>query len=1456
MRRLPRSAWLLAVASVAAALAGAVPIVSGDPGPGSVVAQPVLGAADSEVKLMGSTTPDSGSEAWGYRMLPPGIAPPVVDGKALEFGPPSASIQEQLTFVRYTRERGWQYVDTPVDESGKPVRVAPNLDSARITPRGGGVLVARDFSRPAESQAVVLGRNPGGRFQILPSPSPGVLLPGESDAENNGQRGRAPVAAFDSGDETQLFMAAIGPSSDSAVIHWDGTAWSRELVQLTAGSRILALAATDESNAWLLARTTDGRGIVLLQREDTAGGPQWLDRSLGGLPFAQANPPDSGLTDIKALDDAAQPLTATADGVWIDGEMHAGGDQAETFTLFFDASESRVTGSWCDAVDGTGARVCGYPLGARLSSSQGYRSFAWPGGGFGTRVITNPLEPGGEPDSNDGTYLSLEGTSFVRMPGAGGNFHPDGAFSAPDEGWLSGPVHITSKPEPQRLGNADKWPVSARAPLADVTAAPGGAPGAVGSQALAVGLDGTVLRYQPGGGWQREFLLASNGAVVKSSLRGVAWPEPGRAHAVGDFGSMWLWRSETGLWERDPGAPIGFDGNLMDVAFAPGDPSRGYAVGRSGVVLKYGKSWEPDQLPAGFGNADLTQIAFAGQQAIIAAGDDLLENEGGGWHIDEGARALLRSVSTDDLRLWAVAGLPDGGAVAAGRNVVIERDGPSSPWRFADQPLPGSTVVAAAAVRSGPRVRAIVSVVPQLTYPIPDDLPTPDPNVPPPLLQAFRLPGDGYVLAETDSGWRDEQHTAFAGSDMDRPVKSDPVLAFLLDPGGHGWAVGGWSGETDFAGRGASGDKTARQRVQTAGVYRYNSPAAAPGLGGADVSLPGGVARFAVAGHAACAAACSDLSLQSIRPDRSLQFAVQTLAALHQNPTGLRALLYTGGRLAPGLDPQVAPKEFERYAGLLASGPGLPVYPAASQTDAAAGIGSFQAVFANFYAPFGSSPAPPGIDPLAGLNQGAPARTYYAFDSGGSGGTVRVVVIDNSRGSIDQTQYAWLDTVLRDAAAHGIPSIVMGSRDLNSRFSPHLNVATDGDAIAQLLVADGASAYFFERPEENRAYAIPSGGGANTIPSFGTGTLGYRSPVSDPSNQSQPDSLFGEGGYLLAEVDAAHRNPATNRAPVRVRMIPLIDDLSLQPLDGTLIRRSRPALFQGLGRRPLAGDRWGGGSPPNPPGSDPYIAFPPAPCLVAGCSTKLPPEYSFRSSDPDIGDFVKQDPQSTNLRKPFLDRHDKTVTDTQSGLFCAFNAGSTTVTVSAGGLSFSQVVQVLPGSVQRPCGTRPLNPSRFRRAPSGSPAAPPPPAPAPGNEPPVSFQPPPPPPPAPVPHAPQPHPAPPFVPAFVPQPDYLQFLPPVPLPVPPPVLRPSPPSGGFGRAFERQREEEVAPEESQAFTRYHPDDGGLPAGFVVGAIVLAALAGATIRGGPRGRGMRAATATVSASNRRPRRPHS
>src|SRR5262245_15542321 len=111
--------------------------------------------------------------------------------------------------------------------------------------------------------------------------------------------------------------------------------------------------------------------------------------------------------------------------------------------------------------------------------------------------------------------------------------------------------------------------------------------------------------------------------------------------------------------------------------------------------------------------------------------------------------------------------------------------------------------------------------------------------------------------------------------------------------------------------------------------------------------------------------------------------------------------------------------------------------------------------------------------------------------------------------------------------------------------------------------------------------------------------------------------MFGDSGELLLELNAAQRDPAPNEPPVGGRQLPLIEDLSLEATDGTLLRRSRPALFRGLGRRPRGGDRWGpasaGTGNPNPSGADPYTLFPPNQCLVAGCSARVNPEYSFTS---------------------------------------------------------------------------------------------------------------------------------------------------------------------------------------------------------------------------------------------------
>ncbi|HEV7938809.1 MAG TPA: hypothetical protein VGP18_12415 [Solirubrobacteraceae bacterium] len=1486
---------------------GARAVASGNVAP---TPQPVLGTADASTVLMGAATAGAPGEAWAYRVLPDDVPPPSLESADAAFATPltgGVTAPGQLVFERATdADPDWTIAETPLDEEGHVYRgMNPDRLSARVTPHGGGLLVGQDSTRVSGKQEVVLAREPGGRFRMLPEPSAGVLL-AAGEADETGESGDTTAetlvekegsgavadAAVESEGHTEAYFGALGRTRDLGVARWNGEKWTREPVELPSGYTgsftIVAIAGTSPKNLWLLgeAEAASGLGIVLFERREARAGEfRWEAAPLGSSLFAAAETPARDVTRLGPLTGQAQPLSVTEKGVWIDGNLQApgGGSDGYDFTLYYDIAEAKITGSWCDARDGSGTAICEHPLDARFGRDAGYRSFAFEGPGYGTRIVTNPLQPGGEDTTNMGSYLSFEGTSFTWMPGAGADNAPGGAFYTPTDGWLEGPVQITTTQQPARLIG---WPVSARAPFTAVTPAPGSTPGAFNAQALAVGADGVVARYTPGHGWEREFLQTSSGAVSSPTLRAVVWPEPSRAFAVGDLGAMWIWRAETGLWEKDPAAPLdGFQGNLDGIAFDPSDPPLGYAVGQSGVLLKYGKSWtQEEELPAGFRETNFTSVTFAGSEAMVAAEHDLLVNEGSGWKVEPEVHALLSSLTATP-QLTVVAGLPNGGAVLAGRDVVLERDSAGAPWHFSAEPIVNETAVAVTPLLEGAKVRALLSVVPEFTYPPPLILPPVDPNTPPPLIPPNPMPGDGYLIRETAGGWEDEERAAYAGDSQDKPLKADPIAALDIGTNGSGWALGGWSGEADDAGRGsdASGGsgQAVRENVQTAGVYSYaaaGDPPAPTGETVASIPMQSGAATFAVGGHADCAEPCAALVDEAIAPDRNLSAALGEIAGLSTQANGPRMLLYTGGRETPGEGPE-SPAEADRYAQLMSSGGSLPVYPALSAGDSEGSEDSaFGAAFADFNAPFGEGGTPAGVStanippPTGAVRPGA--HTHYAFDSTGPAGTVRVIVIDNSRGSLSasdpyqnpaEPQAPWLERMLADARARGIPAVVVGSRELNPNLPPALNVATDATEEAQIMVAGGASAYLYERPEESRTSQIPSGG-AVTIPEFGTGALGYRSAVSDSFIPGQPDALFGTNGYLLVSVEVAKRNPATNVAPVGARLIPLVQEVSLDPVDGTLLRRSAPALFTGLGRRPMAGDRWGpisaSSGNPNPPGSDPYAEFPPALCRQSDCSSAIEPEYTFTSSEPEIANFVEQDPNSTNLRKPLQNAEGHVIPDSRSSILCAFNPGTTIVTVSAGGLSYSIPVTVQGGSVEQPCGTVPLSPSHFKVAASSAAAVPtaPPPSPAP----------------APAPIAPPP--PPPVVPAAVakvvpkPAPKValpLAFLPVVQLPaaggvrvVPPPPAAsfadPIPPGGATVRVFEEKREEEAAPEQSQAFARYPVSaptgapanvgtSGGSPRLAVYGpplaVLILLAGAGAALGNGRR-RSRRAAFARL------------
>ncbi|HTT95573.1 MAG TPA: hypothetical protein VMF55_12940 [Solirubrobacterales bacterium] len=1208
------------------------------------------------------------------------------------------------------------------------------------------------------------------------------------------------VAALSEGGKAGAFVvpSAGADGARDAVLHFDGTRWSREPICLGAaptcapppsGFSVVAIDASGVGNAWLLGTGTgEEAGIVLIHRAVEDGGPVWRPVSLGGSPYAKRLSTVAGTAVGVSPRAAGQPLVVTAAGVWVDANLSALG-VSRSATLYYDLGSGTVTGTWCDLPGAAGEAFCGRPLGAQLGNG---RSFAWAdGSAYGERLIVG-LE--------QGSLLRLSGEAFERVPG-GGQATQEGlgaAFDSPADGWLGsffGPIRYGGTQAPDRLR---LWPVPFRHPLTAAAPEPGKPVGAIGSEALAVGDKGEVARYLPGVGWSPETLLGPTGKAATPRLRAVAWPTEAEAFAVGDAGEMWRWRRATGLWESDPGKPATADvavANFTGIAFDPGDPGRGYAIGKQGVLLGYGKQWTQEPLPAGMEDAMFTSIAFAGSEAIVTfkipfrdregqgyTGGILVE-DGSGWHEDREFAAAMPAPGEESgvrgvVGLLAmpeqVAGLADGAAIVATGSRLIEREGAGMPWRQG-APLAGFPV-ALSAIREAGALRAIVSVAPtvrpEALLAIDEEavLAAPPPNQAPVLVDPYPIPTSGDLVRQTASGWEDQQHQAWpvvsgAGSNYDYAQQPDPILALMTDAEGRfGWALGGDSG------------------LQTATVARYpDDGQAAPGSGGAPLRTRPGWTSFAIGGGAECLGPCADLAQSGAGPWRWLPAAVRRAGEVE----GVRAFLDTGGGIAgPAATGAFAYEESGAAARLTLAAGALPVYQAAASTDREAGGGleAFLGAFGAASAPLGARPAGAAIAPVAAAGAG---RGYYAFDaSAPGGGRTRVIVLDTSTGSLGQEQRCWLGEQLGGAAAAGIPAIAVGNAAVRS--------LGDADPAAAALVTGispgceggrpaGASAYFYDEPEANRESQLSSG--TEAIPAYGSGSLGY-------IEGSLVANVKPNSGFLVVEVDPApaDRGP-TNRAPVAVRLIPNISELALDAADGTLLRRSQVALFEGLARRPRAGLGCRGAPNCRIVPADPYTPIP-GECIGASCIGRIEPEYHFTSSAPDIADFVARDPTSADPRQLLLDKSGDPVADSSSGVLCAYNAGTTTVTVETGGLAYSMRVTVQPGRVRRPCGTVPLrNPPRPAQSvplepfefgePEPTPrqprpAIPVPPAPAPAAPAPVA-------PPTPIVAPPAKHPAPlPPAPLAAPLPMPPTSIAPLAVivpPPPPPAAQTTPPSG-------------------------------------------------------------------------------
>ena len=286
---------------------------------------------------------------------------------------------------------------------------------------------------------------------------------------------------------------------------------------------------------------------------------------------------------------------------------------------------------------------------------------------------------------------------------------------------------------------------------------------------------------------------------------------------------------------------------------------------------------------------------------------------------------------------------------------------------------------------------------------------------------------------------------------------------------------------------------------------------------------------------------------------------------------------------------------------------------------------------------------------------------YYAFDAAQNGGTLRIIVLDNSAGSLeasDPGQTAWLTTQLQSASTAHIPVVAIASEPLRN--------SDDGNAISTMLANAGVLAVFTGNPDQlDELHMVPDSGSPQ-IPEYEGASLGYQQAAND--------------GVLWYDVSV---NTSTRQ--LSVDAVPVISSLSIKPLAGLSVARSFTLQFQAIARRPP------GSLPPTSSDSDPgianYVCIPAPSCGSRPC---IQPTYRFTSSDPTIGAFVQ--PSGPGSPFPALNASGQPTDSSTSGLFCAFNTGTTTVSVTTG---------LLTSRLRSPCSrgasARPAERSRTSR---------------------------------------------------------------------------------------------------------------------------------------------------------------
>jgi hypothetical protein len=1232
----------------------------------------------TNVSLLGeiSNSPVHETWAYGYTSAPPAT----VNGNGSPLPYTAGAGNPQLVLLRYTDPTGWQIAGVLLNEDGSPFQLegTPKL-SGQMTPSGDGWIVLWQggneialFHKAKDSDQFLretippdllnlLGTGPGNPGDQVPAvgTSPGQLELGQSADGSTYGLLIAPEQPVQHTTAPSLTGATVPIDTELQYGVLENGAWTVENATLPpgftareAGETVSLMVAdpTGPGSGWGALSSSSAQPLMLGRFDESSPGvaawnfmPTGLDvLDLTGA-FATARP------QVYATGIRAVTLPNGHPDLWVSAEVTPSAGSGGALVAHYDATSTgslTTDGVWCQ--DLTLSGQCIQPLDANHPAAVPQGVFPQADGttvddSLGTGVLAGFVDI-----YSYGAWTPVAAPGFSGGPG-------QALFTSPTDGWVVGTNSVGRISAQEPAASLAVWPEPNRSTLLSVALPPAGA-GIGTSGALAVGLDGAALHFDANAGWLAD---PTPPKAEHIALRGVAFDGPGRAVAVGDLGTILDWNGSS--WSDDPQSNVLTVAQLNAVAFAP--DGEGWAVGTFGTILHWdGATWSPEQIDASDSGESVTSVAVAGNGDVLAiAGGNLIERSPDGTWQRVDLSSLNPPLPSGSLRL--VSGLPDGGAVAAGNSVLMIRQNGSSPWTYAAQPIAGNAV-ALSAFRdpaTGP-VEAFVSVAPSAATTAASGFPS----------------GDGDLVIAGSSGLvdlsRDQDPAATISDESDGAVVPDPVLAVAAAPdGSSAWAVGGYAGTVTAAGLGTSQPLQARSSDwQTASIWRYDaggsqqSTAQSPAL----LSIPATprTVSFAFFSSAECAFECA--SALDAQPDVNVSAAASQIASFGHQPGG-PAFAVLGGNAVGPLDGTARAAgngaiDLANLSTYLSPLGNVPLYAAYGPLDgvptSADPATPWSDAFGGSPAPFGSGAAPAGITPVADGGTSGSVHRYYAFDASQNGAVLRVIVLDNSAGSLDASdpgQSAWLDTQLAAADAANLPIVVFTADPLDGST---LGAANDGAAVAAKLAAAGVLAVFTSNADQvDREVTIQAGG--SKLTEYQGATLGYQQAAND-----------GVLWYFVS-VDAATRQ-------VSVQAIPVIQSLALEPLAGLTVQRSSTLSFQAIGRRPpgtLA--TVASSSFPFTAGIDNYVTIPSTP-KCTGCLT---PSYSFSSSDPTIGNFVA--PSAPGSLLPALDASGNPIASSTSGLFCAYNAGTTTVSVTSGQLTGSQVVTVTPGEIGRPCGT-------------------------------------------------------------------------------------------------------------------------------------------------------------------------